>query len=238
MFRILACIAGLAMAFTLAPSAAMAQQFAFTISTNNTPLDSAALEALSKEVLRRMGRELEIVRLPSERSLVSANLGEVDGEGLRIAGLSQKYPNLVQIPEKYIAIQFVAFARDKTIVLDKGWDSLRPYRVAFIHGWKMFEANAMGARIVNKVDEPEQMLRMLENGRIDLALYTLADGQALVRKMGLTGIVPLSPPLRDVDMYLYLHKKHEPLVAQWTQTLRQLKADGSYDRILSSVQRP
>jgi polar amino acid transport system substrate-binding protein len=42
-------------------------------------------------------------------------------------------------------------------------------------------------------------------------LYTRADGVALVRKLGLQGIVPLAPVLKDVDMFLYLHRKH----ARW-----------------------
>ena len=206
-----------------------------TVSTNNTPLDRRALQALSLEAFRRLGVEFKLVTLPSERSLVAANQGEVDGEGLRIAGLGEQYPNLVRVPERYVSVSFVAFARDATIALDHGWDSLRPLRVAFIQGWKMFEAHASAARIVQKVDKPEQLFQMLDQGRVDVALYTLADGLALVRRMGLTSIGPLAPPLRDVDMFLYLHRRHEPLVGRLAQTLREMKADGTYNRLLASL---
>lgn len=219
----------------LALLAGAARADTITVSTNNTPLDRKALESLSQEAFRRIGHEFRLVSLPSERSLHSANAGEVDGEGLRVAGLSAQYPNLVQVPERYIGISFVAFARDATIRLDQGWDSLKPYSVAFITGWKMFEANASGAKGVTKVDKPEQLFQMLDAGRIDLALYTLADGVALARGMGLAAIAPLAPSLRDVDMYLYLHRKHEALVPKLAQALRQMKADGSYNRILSSL---
>lgn len=204
-----------------------------TISTNNTPLDRQALQDLSKEAFRRIGAEVRLVSLPSERSLHSANQGEVDGEGLRVPGLSSQYPNLVQVPERFIGISFVAFAKDASIHLDQGWDSLKPHRVAFINGWKMFEANASGAKVVNKVDKPEQMFLMLDGGRIDLALYTRTDGIALARAMGLSAVAPLAPALKDVDMYLYLHKRHETLVPRLAQALREMKADGSYNRILS-----
>lgn len=220
------------------PWPALAQPTTITVSTNNTPLDRLALERLSQEAFRRIGVEFKLVSLPSERSLVSANLGEVDGEGLRVAGLQQTYPNLVQVPERYVGISFVAFARDATIRLDKGWESLAGRSVAFITGWKMFEANAGGARIVNKVDTPEQMFRMLQGGRIDLALYTLTDGVALTRAMGLTDIAPLQPSLKDVDMYLYLHRRHEALVPRVAQALREMKADGSYNRILAGIAKP
>lgn len=206
-----------------------------TVSTNNTPLDRQALHDLSKEALRRIGVDFKLVSLPSERSLYSANLGEVDGEGLRIAGLSGQYSNLVQVPERYIGISFVAFARDATIRLDQGWESLKPHRVAFINGWKMFEANASAARSVSKVDKPEQLFLMLDGERVDLALYTRADGVALARSMGLAAIAPIAPALKDVDMFLYLHKKHEALVPRLAQALREMKADGSYNRILAAL---
>ena len=57
----------------------------------------------------------------------------------------------------------------------------------------------------------------------------------LARSLGLTSIAPLSPHLRDVDMYLYLHKKHQALVPRLSQALRDLKADGTYNRILSGI---
>ena len=206
------------------------------ISTNNTPLDRKALELLGQEAFRRAGLGFSLTINPSERSLQLANQGQVDGEGLRVPGLSEQYPQLVQVPERFIGISFVAFARDALITLDQGWDSLRPYRVAHITGWKMFEANAANARSVTRVDTPEQMFRMLDSGRIDLALYTRADGMALIRSLKLSTIAPVAPALRDVGMHLYVHKRHEALVPRIAQALRDMKADGSYNRILSGLQ--
>jgi polar amino acid transport system substrate-binding protein len=228
-------LAALAFAICLFNPARAAAE-TLTISSNNTPQDRKALQRLSQEAFRRVGVTLNLVSQPSERSLHSANLGEVDGEGLRVAGLDQQYPNLIQVPERYIGISFVAFAKDPTLRIDHGWADLKPYRVAFIRGWKMFENNASVARIVNKVEQPEQLFRMLDGGRIDLALYTLADGVAMVRDMGLAGVAPLSPSLKDVDMYLYLHRRHAALAPKLAQALRDMKADGAYQKILASVQ--
>ena len=96
-------LAGLLLVFGLAP--AVAGNPTLTLSTNNTPLDRKALEQLSQESLRRIGVDLKLVSLPSERSLTAANLGEVDGEGLRVAGLGGPdgpYPNLIQVPERFV----------------------------------------------------------------------------------------------------------------------------------------
>jgi polar amino acid transport system substrate-binding protein len=206
-----------------------------TVSTNNTPLDRKVLERVANEAFKRIGVNFKMLSLPSERSLVAANSGEIDGEGLRIAGLGTQYPNLVQVPERFTRISFVAFARDASIPLEGGWESLKAHRVAFINGWKMFEANASGARVVNKVDKPEQMFRMLDEGRIDLALYTQADGVALAKSLGLAAIAPLQPSLKDVDMFLYVHRKHEALVPRLAKALKEMKMDGTYNRIMAGI---
>lgn len=223
------------LALLAAPAWSQTPPTVITVSTNNTPLDRKALARLSQEAFRRVGVEFKLVSLPSERSLLAANQGEVDGEGLRVAGLQDQYANLVRVPERYVSISFVAFGKSTAVTMDKGWDSLKPHRVAFINGWKMFESNAMGARVVNKVDRAEQLFQMLASDHIDLALYTRADGLAMMRQLGLPGIVPLSPALKDVDMFLYLHKKHEALVPRLAQALRDMKADGSHARILAAA---
>jgi len=220
--------------FLLCTAASAAAQ-TITVSSNNTPQDRKVLLQVSQEAFRRVGAEFKLVSLPSERSLVAANAGEVDGEGLRVAGLDAQYPNLVRVPERYINISFVAFARDATISMDRGWDSLKPYRVGFITGWKLFEAQASGARIVQKVETAEQLFQMVDQGRIDIALYTLAGGVALARRMGMPAVAPLAPTLRDTDMYLYLNKRHEALVPRLAKALREMKADGTYNRIIAGL---
>lgn len=210
-----------------------------TISTNNTPQDRKALELLSKEAFRRAGITFQLDRNPSARSLDLANEGTIDGEGLRVGGLEQQYPNLVPVPERYIGISFVAFARDPSIKLDQGWSSLKPYRIAFINGWKLFEANAANnAQSVTKVDQPDQLFKMLDANRIDLALYTLADGAAVLKGLGMTNIAPLTPALRDADMFLYLNKKHQIYIPRIAQALRDMKADGTYAKILTQITPP
>jgi polar amino acid transport system substrate-binding protein len=225
----------LAMVCLLLTFSAKAENLALTISTNNTPQDRKALELLSKEAFRRVGLALKLDSNPSERSLDLANQGAVDGEGLRVAGLDQQYPNLVQVPERFIGISFVAFSRDQSIKLDDGWRSLKPYRIAFINGWKLYEANATAAQSITKVDKAEQLFQMLDAGRVDLALYTRADGASVLKRLGITGVDAIRPALREADMYLYLNKKHAMLVPRIAQALKDMKGDGSYNAILAQV---
>jgi len=47
-----------------------------------------------------------------------------------------------------------------------------------------------------------------------------------------SSIAPIAPSLKDVDMYLYLNKKHEAHVPRIAQALRDMKADGTYNKIM------
>lgn len=219
-------------------SAAGQEAPTLNVSTNNAPADRKALQLLGEEAFRRAGLTLRLTSLPSERSLFAANAGEVDGEGLRMAGLESSYPNLVRVPEHFVSISFVAFARDSRIRVDRGWASLKPHRVAFLNGWKIFESNASEARSVTKVETAEQLFRMLEHDRVDLALYTRTDGLALTRQLGLNQIKALSPALADTDMYVYLHRRHQALLPRIALALRNMKADGTHARLLSSLTGP
>lgn len=204
------------------------------IASNNTPLDQLALQLITAQALTRLGAgSLELVHLPSERALRAADAGELDGEGLRVAGLSAQYPHLIEVAEPYLRVQFVAFARNPALRLDGGWADLQAQRVTLITGWKLFEAQTRSVPTRTLVDTPEQMFQMLAAGRADVALYTLRDGVALARRMGLVNVHPVSPALQQADMHLYLHQRHAALAQRLSQTLRAMKADGTLARLLA-----
>lgn len=221
-------------ALMVAVSPAFADAEKITVSSNSTPLDQAVLSAVASEAFSRNGIGFELVNFPSERSLRMANAGEVDGEGLRIAGLSDTFPNLVQVGEPIVGISFVAFSKDPDMAFE-GWDSLKGKRLAFINGWKLFETQTADIPSVNKVDSPTQMFAMLNADRVDLVLYTLADGRQYLQDTGMEGIHALTPHLRDLDLYLYLHNSHSELAEKVAESLRSMKEDGTYDEILAGI---
>jgi polar amino acid transport system substrate-binding protein len=212
-----------------------AQAIQLTLSTNNTARDRRILELVSQEAARRLGWTLSIVSLPSERSLVAANLGEVDGEGLRVAGLEAQYPNLLRVPERFTSVSFTAFSADPAVTLERGFDSLASLRVAFIKGWKLYESRVPSALALHRVDGPEQMFRMLADKRIDVALYTLIDGQRVASSLGMAQIRPILPALAEQDMFVYLHRRHAAQVPQLAQAVHAMKADGSLARMVAAA---
>jgi polar amino acid transport system substrate-binding protein len=194
-----------------------------------TPEHTGFLDVIATETFRRIGVELRLVKLPAERALLLANDGLEDGDLTRIAGLEEQYPNLVRVPEKLIDWDFAAFSKDDSIPANI--EVIRRHSVGLIKGWKIYERNMAGAEHVTTVDDPQQLFRLLDRDRIEVALYARWMGLALIQKQGLKNIHPLEPPLVSRAMYIYLNKRHTKLVPKLAEALQALKREGFYQRI-------
>ncbi len=195
----------------------------------NTPDQRGFLDLVVGEALSRMGMRLRTVRLPAERGLMNANAGIEDGEMSRIAGLERLYPNLVRVPEKVFDWDFVAFAR-RPIRLDRGWASLKSYSVGIITGWKIYEINVPPGTWVVKVRGPDQLFRLLQRGRVDIILYEKWNGRYRIQRAR-RSVIMLHPRLARRAMFIYLHKRHRALVPRLAAVLREMKRDGTYQRL-------
>jgi polar amino acid transport system substrate-binding protein len=196
-----------------------------------TPDRQGFLDQLVSAVFRELGLEAEILIYPkaTERSMRNANEGVDDGLALRVAGLETQYPNLIRVPEPIIMNDFVAMSTRHRFATT-GWDSLRPYAVSYILGWKVFEQNVPRSGDVMLVRDAEQLFTLLARGRTDVVLYERWQGLVQTRAMGLQ-VQVMEPPLARAPMYMYLHKKHAELVPRVAQALGRLKNNGSYARI-------
>jgi polar amino acid transport system substrate-binding protein len=186
------------------------------------------------EAFRRIDQPVQIRHLPTERSITNANLGISDGEFPRISGLDSLYLNLIIVPEKIVDFEFVAFTWRPDIQI-KDWTSCKPYNVAIVRGWKILEANLSDVKSLEKVKNQEILFTLLENHRTDIVVYSRFEGHEMINKLGLQSVRALEPPLATREMYLYLNKKHLPLIPAITKQLRSMKHDGTYDRILQKT---
>lgn len=199
----------------------------------SVPDGTGKLDLLIKEAFARTGTPLVLVTLPSERGLISAASGDTDGDINRVAGLSAKYPELVQVGESNMVYEFVAFSRRKGLAI-RNWDDLRGLDMAFITGWKILEDNVK-ARTITKVDNAEQLFSLLSLDRVDAVLFNRRGGEYHLRQMGLTDVVTHTPPLATREMFLYLNRRHAALAPRLAQTLRDMKADGTHARIFGDA---
>jgi len=200
---------------------------------NSAPFTNEAgtglVDVVAREAFRRAGLNLKLIQLPAERALLNANAGIEDGEVSRVAGIEKVYTNLIPVPEKLVDHHFVAFTRNAK--LDKTtWDGLTPFTVGYIRGYKIIENNLKPGTRTNTANSAEQLLTMLDKGRIDIAIYRRWEGIVLAQKLGIKNIHIIEPSLAEKEIFIYLHKKHADKVDKVATALRQIKAEGLFAR--------
>tara|TARA_R110002167_G_scaffold68514_10_gene193335 strand:+ start:401 stop:1135 length:735 start_codon:yes stop_codon:yes gene_type:complete len=196
----------------------------------NTADRSGFLDLVSAEALRRIGYRMATVEHPAERGLKNVNAGIDDGEMSRIGGLSAIYPNIIQVPEPIIDWRFVVFSK-KELSTDEGWDSLAGKEIAYLNGWKILEKTVPQSSHRIKVRTMEQLFSLLERDHTDFIIYEYWGGIHYLESHSLDSIKVRTPPLIVKPMYMYLNQKHQQLVPQLAAALRQMKQDGTYQRL-------
>ncbi len=201
------------------------------------PDETGIIDGVLKEAFQRLGLEISIIAVPAERALLNASEGNDDGTFSRIAGMSEKYPGLIQVPEKIVDFEFVAFSRNIDMATN-GWENLRPYDVAIITGWKILEESIKNTRSLHKVRNERILFNLLARDQVDIVVYSRLGGIATIREMGLQDIKVLEPPFAVREMFLYLNTRHAELVDPVSASLKKMKEDGVFQRIINSHTQP
>jgi len=182
-----------------------------------------------KQAYRKLGIEVEYNPLPGERALQTANSGKVDGEVFRIINIQKKYPNLIPIPTPINILEAVAFSKQPDLIVS-GWHSLSKLSIGIQVGIKFAERGTRGMSPV-LVDTNEQLFKMLNADRIDVAAVALTNGLKTLSKLNLTSIYAVSPPIQVFPLYHYLHKKHAALVPRLNTVLAEMAVSGDIKKI-------
>ncbi len=198
----------------------------------STQDETGFFDRLLKAVAESSDLNIQLIRLPPSRALVSANAGISDGDLPRVGGLTPFYPNLVQVPEKLIDYQFIAFCNDN--FSPDGWDSLFNRHVAYLLGWKIYEQKVT-SKNVSKLRRPHQLFEMLAEARVDTVLYEKFSGQYIMNNMADKSIRLCGPALATKPMYLYLHKSQQHLVKPIVAEIKKMKEDGRYQTIFEQT---
>ncbi len=184
-------------------------------------------DRMISEVYRRVSVPLEIKHLPSKRAIVYANDGVTDGEIMRIKNINKFYPNLVIVPVPFMWAEQVVLSKNVDFKVD-GCESLRPYNIGIRIGVIDLEKCTKGMKVtrVNKVD---QLFQMLDTGRIDI----IASGGKLfllgeLSKSNYKGFKLLSPSLKRIPLYHFLHKKHKNFVPVITKVFIEMEKEGYF----------
>jgi len=196
-------------------------------------------KAILSEALGRYGIKVALQFYPPKRAQTFACSGEVDGESHRIYSYLESSPSLVRVEEPVQEVLQSVFSVRTDIRVD-GWKSLAPYKVIYIRGVKVSEDGLRGVvpdENLISVDTHETAFKMLARGRGDLTIASPDTGAAILKKLSLenSNIRVLSPPLVRLKLYTYLNEKHADIALRLAETLRSMKADGTFDRIVRAI---
>ena len=190
-------------------------------------------ERVLHEAYRRLGMNMTVIRVPGERSLFSADHGQVDGELYRKLGMERDYPNLRIIPVPLLTYEIVIFTLGTTFVVG-GWESLRPFTIGFVKGIKIIEQNTQGMKLEPTATMRQAFLKMIL-GRSDIVVANRNSGLAVLKEMKLNDVKVLEPPLATFPVFHYLHKKHEALIPKLTTVLQQMQKEKVIEKIQKAV---
>ncbi len=198
-------------------------------STSAESRETEAAAAVLREAYRRLGYEIELRKYEGHSGLSQANAGLVDGELMRIDGLSRRYDNLVQISIPLNYAPMVVFARDADFNVG-GWNSLQPYRIGIVQGVLLSEQGTRGMD-TRPADSFDQLVRWLANGKIDVAVTLRVSGLMTLRDYPDSGVRELPGMLETIFLYHYLHSKNTGLVRDVERVLKSMLLDGTLRNI-------
>lgn len=188
---------------------------------------------LIKEAFSRLDINADVIHLTSARAMRNVNQGLDDGTMLRIKGLDKKLKNIIRVPIPILRFKFVAYSLNKNIQVTD-WDSLKPYSVGIVRGWKIYEKNVVGTKKLTLATGVEQLFKLLINKRSDIVLFEQNRGGWWNKYLNANAYL-IGKPLAEKDMFIYLHKKHKALVPKLAKVLSEMKKDGSYQRIKNNT---
>jgi len=220
--------------FCALPSFLLATQpLVFSTSTGSS--SSIYSIPILKEAYQRLGIELIVKEYPSKRSLLSSNSGIIDGELHRISGLQDKFPNLREIKVPIVKLEWVIYSKKYNFVV-KGVESIKPYSISTRRGIIRGEKIVSKAKDHLLVNSWPQVLLTLEKDRVDLALISKLTALKILKDNPMEVHV-LKPPLDEIYLYHYLHKKNEKLIPKITKVLKEMESAGEIQGIWDQVEK-
>lgn len=200
--------------------------------------DSARIaQKLAEEISRRSGIDITLVTFPDDRLVELLKAGKIDGDFSRIGGFEKSIPGLIQIPEPLGSFAYFAYTMKDDIRID-GWESLNKYSVAYITGSKTMATKLKPIHNdLYPVKTTEAGLNFLAAGRSDIFVHiTFLVAPLLEKEKVKYGkIKALGPQLDFIQTHIHLLPKHAKLASKIDTTLKAMKDDKTYDKLLREL---
>ena len=191
---------------------------------------SGQFDLLIKEAFRRIKQPLIHKWLPGKRGIIMAERGIHDGHYTRVSAVVEEYKNLIVVRQPIYRSTHIAITIDPNIQI-KDWDDLRNYRVGYPMHWKFPLPHISKFGEPMAAPSPESALKMLNAGRVDVALFEYLYLQKMSKDLNLTDFIVQRPALSVDDVYLLLIKKHQSTALKLANALQFMTEDGTFAQL-------
>jgi polar amino acid transport system substrate-binding protein len=195
------------------------------LARNENATEQAIAESLLTKIYARAGLSAKVQPLPGVRANAMTLSGEKDGEVARIQAYATKNPTLIKVEPSYYHLTSTAFARSDRGIVISNKDDLKKYIVGYVRGIAHAEAAVDGVPKVQIVDSYEQLYRMLDSGRIEVAIDVGTNGSYVLKHLGLSTIKPVGE-LARLNLFNILAPSKKSLAPKISSTISELTKSG------------
>jgi polar amino acid transport system substrate-binding protein len=214
-------------------SSAMARELQLV--RNEKALEQLVAEQLLTDIYQRAGLTLHVEPLPGARANAMMLSGDKDGEVARIKSYFDKNPTLLRVDPPYYFLTSTVFAKAGRGIAIKDAADLAKFRVGIVRGIAHAEAATADLSKVERVVNYEQLYRMLDADRIDLAIDTGINGRAILQTLGLSRLEPVGDIAR-LELYHGLNPSHKNLPAAIGNVIQKMKKSGELDKLVRKTE--
>lgn len=186
------------------------------------------------EIYQDIGYEMKLMRFPSKRSLVEANLGTTQGELMRIKEIQQNYPNLVRIPYPISRLKAMALTSTGQPEIND-MEGLLDKKVGVLRGLKYTDilTRDLDRAILNSIDS---LFETLLAGRVDVILFPELDAKKYIQKHQLEDKINISTdPIVDIPLYHFVHKDSKTVIELLNKKMSEMKETGALAKLIDTA---
>ncbi len=194
--------------------------------------------ALSREAFKRAGYEIKVEFMQWTRALAMAKKGKYDG--LLGAYHNAERENYFIFPEPAAHNEEVFLQKKGKGITYTSLEDLKPYKIGgLVGGAPLKELAEKGFKTEGAKDL--QSIKKLHAGRIDLMVYGKQNFYFSLKNMAdytpyQDAFEVLEPPFKSYGLYCPVSRKRtdaREIVDKFNAALKEMKADGTYEKILT-----
>lgn len=185
------------------------------------------------KIYQELDLDISISPVPGNRAQQLASSGAKDGEIMRIFSYGIEHPTTLRVPTPYYYLETMAFIKEGSNITIDSSEDLKNYSIAKVRGVKHTNNITQGLPHVYDLSSTENIMRLVSQGRVDIALTNSIDGKIALQELKITNVVPLKKPLATLDLFHYLHQEHQALIPIVDAKIIELKNNGKLTSLIT-----